>query len=580
MKILHSSDLHGDYHKLLKDFGDADFDVWIDTGDFFPNRNLPPRADEPRYQTRWFKNKQLGRRLTKWLAGRPLISVPGNHDYVSLANLMREGKARAYEATPGGVVVNRIRYAGFRQIPYIHGEWVGETQPGDFREVVEEVFADPPDILLTHAGPAFPRRSGMPEMTGSDDYHGGISSLSTALSFRPHGIKAHFFGHDHQHGSKTREEMGILFSNSATKPKIVTVPGLAVNNPSKKRKPRVPKRRSVVHEVHILKTPKAGAHTPKKGKKGYQRREKHPKKIAYNPVPRPPLTVLVSFDRAGAVPSGTSRHETEEFVFKRQRGVPGQRGQGTIDLMKEVLTFALRAQKTYQHKGFTNVEVLILDYHGHPLPDSFYMIQGVPKDHSLRRNGSVALKNSSASEVYDPRNEQRNAHVQGIYEGMVLKMLGLHKDPRFRDSEGKVIFRDSKGMRLDAKHGVVGPSTWGIQGNVTDVSLSKKRHRDVDHLILNRQDYEETLGLQRQKGFYRYTKEPTKDGFRYFVWPMPPGVELPMVGDNASKAERTAEMLSQQHDPRRTGRWWKPPRKIYTRSEVDYWLPPASVFKS
>ena len=545
MKILHSSDLHGSFKKLLN-FND--FDVWVDTGDFFPNRTRGDVGVEKEFQTAFFKynwphpkevrleeaeeelhhaKKELnrfekeysrwlatsyspsktrearkkwetgiahrnekiwdlernlaharddwrdaqkkpggfkpaysiGKTLTKWLDGRPLISVPGNHDYVSLANLMKQSGARAYSVTPKGVKVDGVRYSGFREVPWIHGEWAGETHQDEFRGPVGEVFRSPPDILVTHAGPAN-------IMTGSDDWHGGINTLATALSYKPHKIKAHFFGHDHDFGSQTREEMGVLFSNSATKPKIVTVPGLAVNNPSKKRKPRVPKRRSVVHELHILKTPKAGAHTPKKGKKGYQRREKHPKRIQYNP----------------------------------------------------------------------------------------------------------------ARDVFDPTEEQKRAQVQGIYESEVRRMLGLPYTTPFRDSKGK---------RLDVKHGVVGPSTWGMQGghrikygSRDYLEKARDRYRDVDHLIRNRQDYEETLALQRKGGFYRVLQEPTKDGLRFSIWPMPPGIELPMVGDNASKAKWAAEMLNQQHDPRRTGKWWKPPRQKYTRSEVDYWLPPASAFKS
>ncbi len=282
MRFLHSSDLHGRWQRLLPF---EDFDVWIDSGDFFPNWTRGDRRVEAPYQTQWFneprptrlvarerlayeeladaKEKlsaatgpaargvyeedvwdlernwfharddleearsqpgfkptyQMGKRLARWLDGRPLISVPGNHDYVSLAKLMKRAGARAYQATTKGVEVDGIEYAGFREIPWIHGEWAGETQQGDFRGLVDEVFDTPPDILVTHAGPAN-------IMTGSDEYHGGINQLMTALSYRSHSIRAHFFGHDHDFGSQTRQEVGVVFSNSATKPKIVSVPGL------------------------------------------------------------------------------------------------------------------------------------------------------------------------------------------------------------------------------------------------------------------------------------------------------------------------------------------------------------------
>ncbi len=216
MRILHSSDLHGNWKEVLRF---SNFDVWVDTGDFFPNKTRGHRAEEKRFQTRWFLNKQIGPRLTEWLAGRPLVTVPGNHDYVHLAELMREAGARAYQATPQGVEVDGVEYAGFRQIPYIFGEWAGEKHQGDFRALVDDVFEVPPDVLVTHAGPA-------DILTGGDRYHGGINALTSALSWRPHTIRAHLFGHDHEFGSQTREEVGVIFSNSATKPKIVSVPGL------------------------------------------------------------------------------------------------------------------------------------------------------------------------------------------------------------------------------------------------------------------------------------------------------------------------------------------------------------------
>ena len=1058
MKILHSSDLHGSFKKLLN-FND--FDVWVDTGDFFPNRTRGDVGVEKEFQTAFFKynwphpkevrleeaeeylhhaKKELnrfekeysrwlatsysssktrearkkwetgiahrnekiwdlernlaharddwrdaqkkpggfkpaysiGKTLTKWLDGRPLISVPGNHDYVSLANLMKQSGARAYSVTPKGVKVDGVRYSGFREVPWIHGEWAGETQQGDFGEVVEEVFAHPPDILLTHAGPAN-------IMTGSDDWHGGINTLATALSYKPHKIKAHFFGHDHDYGSQTREVMGVLFSNSATKPKIVTVPGLAVNNPRKRKKQRPAKRRSVVHEVHILKTPKAGAHTPKKGKKGYQRREKHQKKMIENPSkafasimaaskasggwffkndqggtsvvvfegpftgtyafnhPRifyspdfmtieakgPALSVwssgrvaevlgpyreivvgtakrlryiaskedtweklpewmkgrylggvlraedqwfqseveeastklLIMVQSAGSnlqalkrglmeqplrllslqhgaaermslptqakerrcfsknflktwsakkalqatcphiekqampgmeelgvggerirdfkyaynfVPSAaqaTSRFLEEPLVRPGQRhhdagGLARQRRSQRIEVVEMGKAFSdlgvpasyfrkllrtktkhdavklkdalyalrvkpgrdhLRTIRERHHQTEKVHEILAESVEGRRVlvalqqkdydrlirehdrisaterqairairaehaafykekerkelegltearekagarfvypkgvkaltGEECFLAEGEELGHcvagfyrkrssltfSLRgpkgcqataeigvKRGDVIqfygplnappaeecktllgkflsmneaelekmrgegkpminprrnrVRFNPARDVFDPTEEQKRAQVQGIYESEVRRMLGLPYTTPFRDSKGK---------RLDVKHGVVGPSTWGMQGghrikygSRDYLEKARDRYRDVDHLIRNRQDYEETLALQRKGGFYRVLQEPTKDGLRFSIWPMPPGIELPMVGDNASKAKWAAEMLNQQHDPRRTGKWWKPPRQKYTRSEVDYWLPPASAFKS
>ena len=215
MRFLHTSDLHGHWKDVLRF---SNFDVWVDTGDFFPNKTRGT-PEERRFQPRWFANKRVGERLAEWLDGRPLISVPGNHDYADLAKLMREAGARAYQVTAKGVEVDGVEYAGFREVPFIFGEWAGETQQADFRALVDDVFETPPDVLVTHAGPAS-------ILSGGDQYHGGIDRLLTALSYRPHSIRAHMFGHDHDFGSQTVDEMGVIFSNSATKPKVVSVPGL------------------------------------------------------------------------------------------------------------------------------------------------------------------------------------------------------------------------------------------------------------------------------------------------------------------------------------------------------------------
>ena len=43
MRVLHTSDLHGKYKRLLA--FDEPFDVWVDTGDFFDNVGRAPKTD-------------------------------------------------------------------------------------------------------------------------------------------------------------------------------------------------------------------------------------------------------------------------------------------------------------------------------------------------------------------------------------------------------------------------------------------------------------------------------------------------------------------------------------------------------
>lgn len=214
MRVLHTSDLHGNYKALLE--VTDDFDVWVDTGDFFPTygRRHSGRIEEIqeiRHQSAWSHHKNMGRRLVDWLNGRPCISVPGNHDFVSLVSLIRNHGGEAHAVTPDGVEVLGHTWAGFREIQWVSGEWPGEVF--DFGDLVERTLAADPHFLVTHS-PAL----GM--LDTEPGYVYGIKGLLNALAFQPNRIKAHFFGHAHRFGGQTQIEMGILFANGATNIKI------------------------------------------------------------------------------------------------------------------------------------------------------------------------------------------------------------------------------------------------------------------------------------------------------------------------------------------------------------------------
>lgn len=220
LRILHSSDLHGargGYKALLA--WDEPFDVWVDSGDFLPTAGrdkgiggrIAPEVERT-HQIKWLGYKQLASRLTAWLNGRPAIIVPGNHDFVSLYTALKQAGANAHLITPEGVQVAGLTWAGFREINWLDGEWQGETH--DLSEQIEQTFASHPDILVTHTPPA-----GI--LDGHDGY--GVTKLTTALTWQEHSIKAHLFGHAHEHGGQEQFEMGIHFINGAGHIKLIEV---------------------------------------------------------------------------------------------------------------------------------------------------------------------------------------------------------------------------------------------------------------------------------------------------------------------------------------------------------------------
>jgi len=215
MKILHTSDIHGGYGRVLEALTSGDHDVWVDSGDFFPNKTRGDRTIEPAWQTKWSGWKKIGDRLVAALAGRPMVCVGGNHDYVDLAAIVRDAGGTAFNLTDGPATVGGRVFAGFREIPYIAGEWNGEIH--DFSEVVSKVMGENPDVLVTH-GPA----SGLLDQA-SDGRPCGVRSLTTQLMYAPHNVKAHLFGHIHDQGGSTLEKAGILFSNAATAANTITL---------------------------------------------------------------------------------------------------------------------------------------------------------------------------------------------------------------------------------------------------------------------------------------------------------------------------------------------------------------------
>ena len=205
MKIAHTSDLHGHLTVIIPD----DCDVVVITGDFFPNKTRGIVSVEREYQEMWFY--QHVDEIIAWLKGKPLLWMPGNHDYVSLADLLTaSGYPSAVTIPEDGVDFLGHKWAGFREIPYINGEWMGECR--DFQYVVDRVMDADPDILVTHAPP-----SGI--LAGEH----GIPKLTSALQFRYHGIKAHLFGHVHREGGRQAKVMDVLFSNAATTLNVVEI---------------------------------------------------------------------------------------------------------------------------------------------------------------------------------------------------------------------------------------------------------------------------------------------------------------------------------------------------------------------
>lgn len=208
MRILHTSDLHGNMDLLLDNLNRDDYDIWIDCGDFFPNLTRGDVDIESTYQVRWFIDFE--KEIVKRLNGRPFLSVSGNHDYACLATLMfTAGHEQSHSVNKEPVHMRHhgkiLTFAGFREIPWIAGEWNGEKK--DLTPYVARAMSLKPHVLLTHTPPA-----GIMDYS-NDRGHVGSTVLANNLAYEKHNVKYNLFGH--VHGNKGIEQHhGITFVNS------------------------------------------------------------------------------------------------------------------------------------------------------------------------------------------------------------------------------------------------------------------------------------------------------------------------------------------------------------------------------
>jgi len=231
MIIAHASDTH-DNPSIIRQFGEMEADMLVLTGDCMKTKGRIPnfaaygsdwRISPPleyRYQRQWWRKKAKG--LIPHLKGRPILYLRGNHDFISPLEWLLHYGADAYEITDDKPCIELLgkRFAGFRQVLPITGEWSGEEY--DLTPFIDKAFACDPQILLTHTPPngILDGVRGVGE-EGNRGY--GSSDLTSALMFRQHNITHHLFGHSH-YGCGTEEKGGIFFSNAATTIRLIEIP--------------------------------------------------------------------------------------------------------------------------------------------------------------------------------------------------------------------------------------------------------------------------------------------------------------------------------------------------------------------
>lgn len=210
--------MHGDYGELLKQLSASDYDAWVDTGDFLPNSTRGIAAVERKYQQGYFE--RYAKSFVAALAGRPFIFVQGNHDFWDVSSqLVAAGHPASAIIKPNLaslVTACGLTWAGFHHVPYMQGEWAGETYGRELRELCERIAELPalPNVLLTHCPPTGP----LSEVY--DGYHAGNDHLAQWFTYdNPEDatrVRYNLFGHIHERGGRQYTDMGVTFINGAT----------------------------------------------------------------------------------------------------------------------------------------------------------------------------------------------------------------------------------------------------------------------------------------------------------------------------------------------------------------------------
>ena len=202
VKIAHVSDTHS-RPEIVLGFADSDADLLVISGDCMDEVGsfMTSKGVQAKWQDGWMKSQAPS--WVKAFKGRPVVAVRGNHDHTGYAKWLKHFGANVYEITDEVMHHDLLglRWAGFRQVPYINGCFAGESR--DLSPYVDKVRNLRPDVLVTHTPPF-----------GILDEGFGCPHLRAYVSSKDHNILAHMFGHCHQDTGYLKAGR-VLFSNGS-----------------------------------------------------------------------------------------------------------------------------------------------------------------------------------------------------------------------------------------------------------------------------------------------------------------------------------------------------------------------------
>jgi Icc-related predicted phosphoesterase len=214
VRLAHLSDTHGLPRKGIPD----DCEIVVHTGDLCPNRTRGVVHVEVPYQTSWLQT--TAPQWERWLDGRHMVMVTGNHDFVDVAAVLAENGLSVHSAAKLPVELGGLVFHGHGLVPPITGEWAGETPEGGLIEATARVLEHEPDVLLLHC----PLKGYLDAPFVGSFGHGvhiGSSGIRDAIRYSTWKPQVILHGHCHEQGGRQDLFDGIPVHNSATTLRVI-----------------------------------------------------------------------------------------------------------------------------------------------------------------------------------------------------------------------------------------------------------------------------------------------------------------------------------------------------------------------
>jgi len=210
VRILATSDWHG----MIPMRPSGKWDVVVHCGDMKPNRTRGTRVIEEPFQRQWIR--QNAGKIARYCDGRPLVYVPGNHDYWDPAESLSKVGVVCHTLIGTSVEIDGVRFLGFPWVPSFTGEWNREEDEQDIYNRLDEIDIGANDVLISHGPPR-----GHVDVNAWGEMCGSLALEEKLRSLRRHRLSFVLCGHIHECAGNASMLNGIGIYNVATTMKLV-----------------------------------------------------------------------------------------------------------------------------------------------------------------------------------------------------------------------------------------------------------------------------------------------------------------------------------------------------------------------